>query len=226
MGEAKKHNPSWLEDGDMTVGMDGVTAMLDELYLSEPDEDSSNRALARVSEALLARGVGTLYYDVIPETPVGPIYIAMSERGIADLGFDDSEEEFLKRMGKRYRFSIQRSRKRIEEVAGQLSDYFTGERDTFNLTLDLRKLTPFQNAVLGAIQEIPAGKTISYSELAKRIGKPKAARAVGQALGRNPIPIIIPCHRALAADGSLGGYSGRGGVRTKQALLTLEGAWG
>ena len=87
-------------------------------------------------------------------------------------------------------------------------------------------MTPFQRIVLDAIQKVPSGETISYGGLARRIGKPGAARAVGRALGSNPIPIIIPCHRALAADGSLGGYSGRGGVRTKQALLTLEGARG
>ncbi len=87
-------------------------------------------------------------------------------------------------------------------------------------------LTPFQKAVLSAISQVPAGETTSYGGLARRIGKPGAARAVGRALGSNPIPIIIPCHRALAADGSLGGYSGRGGVQTKQALLALEGAWG
>jgi methylated-DNA-[protein]-cysteine S-methyltransferase len=147
----------------------------------------------------------------------------MTNEGIAALGFDDSEQDFLERMGKRYRSSIERSRTRVSQVSEQLTGYFTGERDSFEIPLDLRSLTPFQRMVLDAIQKVPSGETISYGGLARRIGKPGAARAVGRALGSNPIPIIIPCHRALAADGSLGGYSGRGGVRTKQALLTLEG---
>jgi methylated-DNA-[protein]-cysteine S-methyltransferase len=85
-------------------------------------------------------------------------------------------------------------------------------------------LTTFQRKVLLTVAEVPRGEFTTYAELAKRIGQPKAARAVGQALGSNPMPLVLPCHRVLASDGSMGGYSGRGGVKTKEKLLRLEGA--
>ena len=108
------------------------------------------------------------------------------------------------------------------EAVRQLKEYFAGRRTDFDLPLAPQG-TEFQRDVWRRLQEIPYGETISYGELAKRIGNPKASRAVGAANGSNPIPIVIPCHRVLAKAG-LGGYSGSGGLETKQALLTLEGA--
>ncbi|HEV7766715.1 MAG TPA: methylated-DNA--[protein]-cysteine S-methyltransferase [Thermoanaerobaculia bacterium] len=105
-------------------------------------------------------------------------------------------------------------------VIDQLNDYFSGKRKTFELTLAPRG-TPFQLAVWNALLEIPYGDTISYAELARRIGKPSAVRAVGAANGANPIPVIIPCHRVIGSNGSLTGYGG--GIERKQWLLALEG---
>lgn len=105
------------------------------------------------------------------------------------------------------------------EPAGQLRDYFAGQRTEFDLPLALTG-TPFQRRVWAELQEIPYGETISYGELAQRIGRPTAARAVGLANGRNPISIIVPCHRVIGADGSLTGYGG--GMERKQHLLTFE----
>jgi methylated-DNA-[protein]-cysteine S-methyltransferase len=102
--------------------------------------------------------------------------------------------------------------------------YLQGRRRTFDLPVDLRHLTPFQQRVLHAAQAVPRGQVSTYGQIARRIGRPRAARAVGQALGSNPIPIVIPCHRVLASDGSLHGYSGRGGIKTKAWLLRLEEA--
>jgi methylated-DNA-[protein]-cysteine S-methyltransferase len=223
MRKGHRGEKPWLDDENRVMEADELTDLLDTIYLQGPAEEESKQALARVERSLKEYGGDTLYYDVISATPFGPIYIAMTNEGIAALGFDDSEQDFLVRMGRRYRSSIERSKTRVSQVSEQLTDYFSGEREAFEIPLDLRSLTPFQRMVLDAIQKVPSGETISYGGLARRIGKPGAARAVGRALGSNPIPIIIPCHRALAADGSLGGYSGRGGVRTKQALLTLEG---
>ena len=104
----------------------------------------------------------------------------------------------------------------------QLEEYFDGKRSRFELALALTG-TPFQRRVWESLRAIPYGRTISYSELARRIGQPRATRAVGLANGANPIPIVIPCHRVLAKAG-LGGYSGRGGLATKQTLLSLEAA--
>lgn len=226
MENRRKDVRTWLDDGEQVITTDEFTELLDSAYSREPTENDARQAIVRVKRSIREIGGVKLYYDVLTRTPFGPLYIAVSDKGIAALGFDDSEQVFLLRMGKRYKTSIERSRSRVSQVKEQLKDYFAGKRDTFDIPLDLRSLTPFQRIVLDAIQKVPSGETISYGGLARRIGKPGAARAVGRALGSNPIPIIIPCHRALAADGSLGGYSGRGGVRTKQALLTLEGARG
>ncbi|HKB31394.1 MAG TPA: methylated-DNA--[protein]-cysteine S-methyltransferase [Streptosporangiaceae bacterium] len=103
--------------------------------------------------------------------------------------------------------------------AGQLRDYFAGRRTEFELPLSLAG-TPFQRRVWAALQEIPYGETISYGELAARIGRPTAARAVGLANGRNPVSIIVPCHRVIGSDGSLTGYGG--GMARKQYLLAFE----
>ncbi|NIL95766.1 MAG: methylated-DNA--[protein]-cysteine S-methyltransferase, partial [Planctomycetales bacterium] len=100
--------------------------------------------------------------------------------------------------------------------------YLEGSRLTFDLPLDLRRVTDFQRQVLQAAAGVPRGQVTTYGEIARQIGKPNAARAVGQALGRNPVPIVIPCHRVIAADGSLRGYSGGGGIRSKAKLLQLE----
>lgn len=89
--------------------------------------------------------------------------------------------------------------------------------------MDLTSLTDFQRRVLLTTQQVPRGKVTTYGEIACQIGQPRASQAVGQALGRNPVPLVIPCHRVLASDGSLGGYSGGGGVKTKAQLLQLEG---
>jgi len=108
---------------------------------------------------------------------------------------------------------------RLEHAAVQLREYFNGERTTFDLDLSLEG-TPFQQKVWAALREIPYGETISYGDLAARLGRPGAARAVGNANGRNPVAIIVPCHRVIAAGGGLGGYSA--GLERKRFLLDLE----
>ena len=107
----------------------------------------------------------------------------------------------------------------LKEAATQLEEYFAGERTDFDLPMELDG-TPFQREVWAALSRIPYGETISYGELARRVGRPKGPRAVGQANGRNPIAIIVPCHRVLASNG-IGGYGG--GLPVKRALLALEG---
>jgi methylated-DNA-[protein]-cysteine S-methyltransferase len=107
----------------------------------------------------------------------------------------------------------------FETVTGQLSEYFQGRRRTFDLPLAPRG-TQFQRHVWLALREIPYGETISYGELARRIGKPSASRAVGLANGANPLPIIVPCHRVIGADGTLTGFGG--GLAVKRKLLALE----
>jgi len=107
------------------------------------------------------------------------------------------------------------------EILRQLEDYLAGHRRRFEVPLDLSAGTPFQQTVWNALQAIPYGETRSYRDLAVAIGRSKAARAVGQAVGANPVPIIVPCHRVISADGSLGGFGG--GISLKKKLLSLEG---
>jgi methylated-DNA-[protein]-cysteine S-methyltransferase len=105
----------------------------------------------------------------------------------------------------------------------QIIDYYLGRPTQFDVPLDLSRVPAFRRQVLELCRRIPYGRTSSYLDLARAVGKPEASRAVGGAMGRNPAPIVIPCHRVLRADGSLGGFSSRSGVREKERLLTLEG---
>jgi methylated-DNA-[protein]-cysteine S-methyltransferase len=158
------------------------------------------------------------YIVGLPETPLGPLRLYFTDRGLATLEFagdgsvsllaDDTLPNHLMPL--------------IEAVRREVSAYFTGVATDFaSLTLDLHG-TPFQLRVWQELRRIPWGQTISYGELARRVGSPKASRAVGQANAVNPIPLIVPCHRVIAADGSLGGYSS--GLDRKRWLLRHEGA--
>ena len=114
-----------------------------------------------------------------------------------------------------------RSPGRVDRVHRELDEYFDGRRRAFDVAVDLRGLTPFSERVLHELARVPFGKTATYSMLAERAGNPKAARAVGTIMNRNPVPIVLPCHRIIGADGSLVGYGG--GLDRKVQLLTLEG---
>lgn len=112
-----------------------------------------------------------------------------------------------------------RSHPTVASVATQLDEYFAGKRTSFDFTLRIRG-TPFEERVWTALTKVPHGATVSYAQLAQAIGSPGAARAVGGAVGRNPLPICVPCHRVIAADGSIGGFSG--GLPAKRRLLAVE----
>jgi O-6-methylguanine DNA methyltransferase len=160
-------------------------------------------------------------WDVIP-SPLGPLYIAVSAQGLCSLDFGVNQGDFLNQLDPLAR--TMQGGAALMPIAGQLQAYFAGERSKFDFPLDLQRLTPFQVSVLQAARRIPAGTVWTYRQIAEAVGKPNASRAVGQALGRNPVPIVIPCHRVIASDGSLGGYSGGGGLESKKYLLTLEKA--
>lgn len=145
------------------------------------------------------------------KTKVGTVYLVASEKGLQALYLDQDPK--LKNAR-----SLKES-KILAETVKELDEYFAGKRTKFEIPLDLQG-TPFQKKVWTALTKIPYGKTYSYKELAGKINNPKAMRAVGSANGKNPICIIVPCHRVIAADGSIGGYSG--GLPVKKALLDLE----
>jgi methylated-DNA-[protein]-cysteine S-methyltransferase len=157
------------------------------------------------------------------DSPVGPLYIAVSEKGLADITFGQglSEDQFRETLLARGFKPVQDSNA-ASLVTRQLNEYFNGRRMEFDVPLDLSGVTPFTKSVLHATAHVPYGQVRTYQDIAKTIGQPTATRAVGNSLNRNPIPLIIPCHRIVRSDHSLGGYGG--GPDKKQALLKLEGA--
>jgi methylated-DNA-[protein]-cysteine S-methyltransferase len=151
------------------------------------------------------------------DSPLGRVVLAASAKGLAGLWFD----------GQRHQpdssgWARLPGHPVLRQAATQLAEYFAGRRTHFDLPLDLQGGTAFQQAVWEALLKIPPGATTSYGHLSASLGKPAAVRAVGAAVGRNPLSVVVPCHRVLGADGSLTGYAG--GLERKAALLQLEGA--
>lgn len=205
---------------------DTILSALDALWAEGPPE----AALETMREALdewWADQRLVVYYDSLP-TPIGEVYAAVTDQGVVSVDFGLADEAAYLEHLRQHHFTqpevaFARAPERVASVTRQLGEYFRGEREGFDFPVDLRGLTDFQRAVLQATREVPPGEIVSYKEIARRIGRPKAVRAVGNALGRNPVPILIPCHRVISMDGSLGGYSGGGGSQTKARLLALEG---
>jgi len=203
---------------------DTVIQALDAVYAKGPGALATRQAQAKLRQALNRARGRTVYYDVVSHSRVGELYVAVSERGLIALDFGLDEQRFVDRVQRRTKATPVRSRERCAEAMRQVREYLDGQRTQFDLPLDMTPLTDFQRQVLSAALKIPRGKWLTYGDVAKAIGRPQASRAVGQALGHNPVPIVIPCHRVLGSDGSLHGYSGGGGVQTKAWLLRLEGA--
>jgi methylated-DNA-[protein]-cysteine S-methyltransferase len=155
-------------------------------------------------------------------SPLGPLYAAVNEKGLCALDFGRPEAEFLKRFDPLVR--LQKNGQAVHEVMEQLREYFAGDRSIFNVPIDISRLTPFHRSVLETTCRIAPGQTWTYHRVAEELGKPYCSRPVGQALARNPVPIVIPCHRVIASNGSLRGYSGGSGIKAKQWLLRFEGA--
>ena len=158
----------------------------------------------------------TIYTSHI-DTPLGGITMAATDQGLAGVWFDQ-QRHWPDTTG----WIAKDDHPALVEAAAQLRDYFAGERDHFDMKLDLSHGTAFQQSVWQQLLTIPAGATLTYGTLSAKLGNPTAVRAVGAAVGRNPISVIVPCHRVLGADGSLTGYAG--GLERKTALLELEGA--
>src|SRR6476620_5582945 len=172
---------------------------------------------ARFRAAALAEGLVDVRYDVVADSPVGELFVATTDRGLCRVSYRvEGQEEELARL-----FGVRVLRVPLDEVRRELDEYFEGRRREFDLPLDLR-VAPFHEAVLHELARVPYGRTETYGGLAAKVGRPKAARAVGTVMNRNPIPIILPCHRILGANGSLTGYAG--GLDTKLRLLQHEGA--
>ena len=174
----------------------------------------------RFREAAARSGLLDAGYDLV-DSPLGRLLVAASDRGILRISFDPDVDEHIDWLSRIAGRNVLRSARQVDPVRRELDEYFEGRRHTFDLSVDLQDATPFAERVLRELSRIPYGQTATYSELAARAGNPQAARAVGMTMNRNRIPIVLPCHRVIGANGSLVGYAG--GLERKVALLTLEG---
>jgi O-6-methylguanine DNA methyltransferase len=160
-----------------------------------------------------------IYYTGL-DTPMGIMWAATSERGLVQFQISNNKDSFMKELKSRIEAEYIEDSSKFLNLKNQLRRYFKGEKIIFDLPLDLRG-TSFQVDVWNAIYAIPNGKLTSYGKIAKAIERPNAVRAVGNAVGANPIGLIVPCHRVVAGDGSLGGFGG--GLFLKRKLLVQEG---
>lgn len=164
----------------------------------------------------------------LENTPIGTVWVAASESGLVSVSLWDDEERFLvetTRLTGAVPTSADDPGALVAGALIELETYLRGELREFRTPIDWSILKSFQAGVLEHVCAIPYGQTTSYGAIAEKLGRPGAMRAVGQANATNPIPIIIPCHRVLGADGKLHGYGARGGIETKAWLLKLEGSW-
>jgi methylated-DNA-[protein]-cysteine S-methyltransferase len=152
--------------------------------------------------------------------PFGPVFLARTSKGVCRVSFRRSEDELLSELERRSLLP-EMAPERLEKERRQLSEYFARKRRRFEVPIDLRWGTEFQRKVLKAASRIPFGELRSYTDVARRMGHPDAQRAVGSALGKNPVAIVIPCHRVVASGGGLGGYTG--GLDIKRTLMDIEG---
>jgi len=175
----------------------------------------------RFREAATALGLVDLGFDLV-QTPIGELLVGASDRGLAAISYETDPEESLDRLARIAGPRVLRSPRSVDAARRELDEYFAGKRRSFDLALDLRALPPFTVSVLGELARVPYGETTTYGALARRVGHPKAARAVGTVMHRNRVPIVLPCHRVVGSTGDLTGYAG--GLDRKRTLLELEGA--
>ena len=175
----------------------------------------------RFREAATTLGLVDVGFDIV-DSPVGELLVAASDRGVASIWFAPDPDEDIDRLARIAGPRVLRSPRSVDDARRELDEYFAGRRQAFDLALDLRALPPFTVSVLGELARVPYGETTTYGALARRVGRPNAARAVGTVMNRNRIPIVLPCHRVVGSTGDLTGYAG--GLDRKRTLLELEGA--
>jgi methylated-DNA-[protein]-cysteine S-methyltransferase len=186
------------------------------------DGDDITRLRARLAAAADRDDLLDVAYRTV-DSPVGALLIAATPAGLVRLAFsNEGHDAVLQSLSDRISSRLLRAPKRLDAVAGQLDEYFSGRRHTFDVPLDWQLSKGFRRVVLGHLAvDVGYGTTASYATLARLSGSPKAVRAVGTTCATNPIPVVVPCHRVVRSDGKLGGY--RGGPAAKRALLDLEG---
>ena len=174
---------------------------------------------ARFREAAAREGLLDVGYE-LHDSPVGTLLVAVSDRGLCGISYDPDRE--LDRLAREFGARVLRVPNAADRARRQLDEYFDRRRQRFDLELDLSPAHQFARDVLDELGRVPFGETTTYGTLAARVGRPQAARAVGTVMNRNPLPIVLPCHRVVGSTGALTGYAG--GLDRKRLLLALEGS--
>jgi methylated-DNA-[protein]-cysteine S-methyltransferase len=175
----------------------------------------------RFRAAAAAEGLLDVAYDVL-QSPLGELFVGVSDRGLCVISYEADPDLQVEKLARGFGSRVLRSPRSVEKARRQLDEYCAGKRRRFDLDVDLRLARDFGRTVLEELGRVPFGEVTTYGALAAKAGKPNAARAVGTIMNRNPVPIVLPCHRVVGANGSLVGYAG--GLERKQTLLRLEGA--
>ena len=178
------------------------------------------RLHARLVEAAEREGILDVAYTRV-DSPLGPLLLAATEAGLVRVAFERQDhDQVLADLASRVSARVLRAPRRLDAASRQLEEYFAGRRRGFEVALDWRLSDGFRRRVLAHLRSIPYGGTESYAQVAGAAGNPRAVRAVGTACARNPLPLLVPCHRVVRSDGSAGGYAG--GEQAKTVLLQLE----
>ncbi|MFH5823596.1 methylated-DNA--[protein]-cysteine S-methyltransferase [Georgenia sp. AZ-5] len=189
--------------------------------LADVEPDDLERLHARLVADADAAGALDVAYRTL-DTPLGSLLLAATGGGLVRVAFEsEGHDAVLERLAALVSPRVLRAPARLDDAARQIEEYLAGRRRAFDLPVDLRLAGGFRREVLSHLPDIPYGRTASYTQVAAAAGRPRAVRAVGTACATNPLPVVVPCHRVLRSDGSLGGYLG--GLATKKQLLALEG---
>jgi methylated-DNA-[protein]-cysteine S-methyltransferase len=204
--------------------MNATTAPIDNLFadIPAPDPATTARLHARLAERADDDGLLDVSYRTL-DSPVGELLLAATSAGVVRIAFArEGHETVLEALAEQISPRILRTPRRLDAPARQLEEYFARHRQTFELPLDFRLAHGFRRDVLTHLRQIPYGSTETYAGVASAVGKPAAVRAAGTACARNPLPLVVPCHRVVRSDGTIGQYGG--GVDAKRLLLQLEAA--
>lgn len=186
----------------------------------------ADRASREAAQELARRAASEGQVDVsvaTMESPIGELTVAVTRRGLVTVAFEGEDRDVLfERLARELSPRVMEATSPTDEVRRELEQYFAGNRRRFEVPVDRSLIGPFAQKVLRATSRVGFGELATYGEIAARIDRPNAARAVGSALGSNPIPVVIPCHRIVGAGGKLTGYAG--GLDRKETLLRLEGS--
>jgi methylated-DNA-[protein]-cysteine S-methyltransferase len=192
------------------------------LFVSPTDPETLSRLRYRLGLAAEAEGLLDVAYTTV-DSPVGSLLLAATPKGLVRVAYDSEDHDrVLEVLSRRLSPRVLRAPRRLDAAARELGEYFGRQRRVFDLPLDLSLSTGFRQLVQRHLPEIGYGQTRTYGQVAELVGNPKAVRAVGTACATNPLPVVVPCHRVLRADGKPSGYVGGPGAR--RALLSLEGA--